>query len=98
MAERRRRGTRVQRAVDDACDRWARAGEAWDVLTWALARDAVFLGTPVDEGGLRRAVVLEGARSIGLPTLAALYRIGARQVLVERVRFTDARSPLTGRC
>lgn len=34
----------VQRAVDEACDRWERAQEAWDALTWVLARDPTIGG------------------------------------------------------
>lgn len=87
----------VQRAVDDACDRWARAAEAWDALIWALARDAEF-GNVIGERGSRRAVTLEGARSIGLPTLTAVYRVEPRRVVVERVRFLEAKSPRAGHC
>lgn len=87
----------VQRAVDDACDRWPRAAEAWEALTWALARDPEH-GTALNERGDRRAVTLEGARSIGLPTLTAVYRVEVRRVVVERVRFLDARLPQVGRC
>lgn len=88
----------VQHAVDDACERWSRAADAWDALLWALARDATLLGTALNEGGSRRAVTLEGARSIDLPTLAAVYRVEPRRVVVERVRFADAKSPRAGHC
>lgn len=88
----------AQRAVDDACERWARASDAWDALVWALARDAALLGKALTEGGARRVVTLEGARSIDLPTLTAIYRLEGRRVVVERVRFVDARSPQAGRC
>jgi len=86
----------VQRAVDDACDRWPRAGEAWDALTWVLARDAE-IGTSLNEDGNRRVITLEGARSIDLPTLNAVYRVELRRILVERVRFSDAKAHQAGR-
>ena len=86
----------AQRAVDDACDRWPRADEAWEAMTWVLARDPEF-GTALDESGRIRSLTLEGARSIGLPTLIVRYRVDAHVVVVERARFSDGKCMQAGR-
>jgi len=57
-----------------ACERWKRAEETWETVTWTLARDPI-IGEPLSEGGKARAFTIQGAKSIDMPTLTVLYEI-----------------------
>ena len=66
---------RVSQSVDDAEDRWPRTRDAWDTVLWVLARGPEGAGSPLSESGATlRSFTLDGARSIGLPTVTVLYR------------------------
>ena len=51
----------------------------------------------VTESGATRSFTLEGARSIGLPTVTVLYEIQLFQVIVHDARFADAKFAVAGR-
>ncbi len=87
---------RVSRALDDAKARWPRAHDAWDTVLWAIARDPE-TGNPVTESGATRAFTLDGARSIGLPTVTVLYEIRRFEVVVHDALFEDAKFAQAGR-
>jgi hypothetical protein len=80
----------VAAAVDEARERWPRAADAWDAVTWVLARDPG-VGRALTDSGKSRSFTLEGARSIGLPTVTLVYEIGSGIITVHDVRFTEAK-------
>jgi hypothetical protein len=88
---------RVSQAVDDAEDHYPRARDAWDTILWVLARDPEGAGAPVLESGAIRSFTLDGARSIGLPTVTVLYEIRLLEVVVHDARFADAKFAVAGR-
>lgn len=59
-------------AVNAALDKWPRAEDAWEAVTWVICRDPD-IGIPLTESGLTRSFTLQGARSIGLPTVTVVY-------------------------
>jgi hypothetical protein len=69
----------IDAIVDFAAERWKRGQDAWDALVWAIARDPE-RGSPVTPSGRTRMMVLEGASSIGLPTVTAIYICGPHQI------------------
>jgi len=85
----------VSKAVDDAHEKWARAKDAWNAVTWALARDPE-VGDPVTESGKTRSFVLDGARSIGLPTVRVVYEIEPPYVVIHDAVFEDSKYGQTG--
>ena len=78
----------VQLAVDDACERWERARDAWDVITWVLARDPT-CGDPMVEGGQARTFVYQGSWAHDMPTIVVLYVIEPPYITIRAVRFSD---------
>jgi len=86
----------VSRAIDDAKEHWPRAEDAWNTIVWVLARDPE-TGRPVTESGRTRSYTLDGARSIGMPTVTVLYEIQIFEVLVHDARFVDAKFAIPGR-
>ena len=88
---------RVSRALDDAKERWPRAQDAWDTVLWVIARDPERAGMPLTESGATRSFTIDGARSIGLPTVTVLYEIGRLEVVVHDALFADARFAQAGR-
>jgi hypothetical protein len=85
----------VQSAVDDACERWERAAEAWDTVTWVLARDPA-AGVPLCEGGKSRALTVEGARAIKMPTIIVLYEVQRGLIIIHKARFEEAQALQAG--
>jgi hypothetical protein len=81
--------SRASRAVDDAKLRWPRADDAWNAVTWVLARDPE-IGMPLNESGTTRAFTLDGARSIGLPTVTVVYVFDPNTVVIRDVLFEEA--------
>jgi hypothetical protein len=88
---------RVSRVLDDAKDRWPRARDAWDTVLWVIARDPEEAGLALTESGATRSFTLDGARSIGLPTITVVYEIQLFQVVVHDALFTDAKHAQAGR-
>jgi hypothetical protein len=81
--------SRASRAVDDAKLRWPRADDAWEAVTWVLARDPE-IGMPLRESGTSRAFTLDGAKSIGLPTVTVVYEFDPSTVVIHDALFEDA--------
>ncbi len=81
----------VDIALDEACSKWSRAQEAWDVVIWVLAHDPT-RGEPLTESGQARSLVYEGSWAHDMPTIAVLYAIDEHYVTIQRARFTDART------
>jgi hypothetical protein len=52
----------VEKAVNAAYLRWARAEEAWEAVTWAIAHDPYGAGPPLTESGKTTQLVFDGAR------------------------------------
>lgn len=87
---------KVRLAVDEAMEKWARAHDAWEAVTWALARDQ-FAGAAIDESGRVRSFVFDGARSIEMPSIDVIYSVEGGCVAIEDVRFYDAPYTQAGR-
>jgi len=87
---------RVSRAIDDAKQRWPRARDAWETVSWTLSHDPQ-AGKPLTESGMTRAFTLDGARSIGMPTVTVLYEISRYEITVHDAKFEDARFAQAGR-
>jgi hypothetical protein len=73
---------------EDACLRWSRTQEAWDMIFWVLARDPT-AGDPVSEGGLARSFVFEGSWAHDMPTIQILYIIEEPYVTIKSAAFRD---------
>lgn len=89
--------SRVSRVLDDAKERWPRAQDAWDTILWVLARDPEGAGKAITESGAVRSLVLDGARSIGLPSVTVLYEISLFQVIIHDAQFQEAPFSFAGR-
>ena len=79
----------VSEAVDKAGSKWKRAEDAWDAITWVVARDPK-AGRPVTESGKTRELVFDGARSIDMPTIRLTYEIGNPEIILHEAIFEDA--------
>jgi hypothetical protein len=79
---------RVSVAIDDAKQRWRRAQDAWETITWTLVHDPE-VGKPMTESGLTRSFTIDGARSIDLPTVTVLYTISRFELTIHDVRFEN---------
>lgn len=85
-------------AYEAAILKWDRADDAWQGVTWTLARDPqTGDSTPLTESGDLRAYTSEGARSIGLPTLTVVYRFDQQYITILDARFVDAKAQFAGR-
>jgi hypothetical protein len=85
-----REDSSVEKAVDAAYLRWARADEAWEAVTWAIARDPFGAGPSLDESGNVRLMVFDGARSIDMPSVRIVYVIDHTAVTVRQAEFSDS--------
>lgn len=79
----------VRRAVDAAESRWDRANDAWEAVTWAIARDEL-VGEPLNNSGELRGFVFDGARSVDMPSIEVIYEITETQIILHDARFYDA--------
>lgn len=77
--------------------RWPRTEEAWGAVTWALAHDPFSAGPAISESGMVRTFVFEGARSIGMPTIRAVYIIEPDVVILRAVVFEESIHMYAGR-
>lgn len=85
----------AKEALDNACEQWPRAQDAFDSITWALARDPGF-GSPINEAGRLWSAVIEGAGSIGLPTLQVIYETDPPYIVIHAAIFGEAKAPRAG--
>jgi hypothetical protein len=90
-----REETRVTERLAWACEKWPRAEQAWDAITWALARDPD-IGRPLSESGDIRHVVWRGAKSIGMPEIAVTYRISTQFIEILDADFAEAKASQAG--
>lgn len=79
----------IAHVVDEARERWPRSDDAWNAVTWVVARDPE-VGVALSESGRTRALTLNGARSIGLPSVTIVYVIGEQAITIEAAQFEDA--------
>jgi hypothetical protein len=79
----------VMQKVDDAREKWPRANDAWNAITWVVIRDPG-IGVALTESGKTRTFVLNGARSIGLPTVTVVYEVEPTIVVIHDVLFEDS--------
>lgn len=81
----------AEEALDEACKIWARAREAWEVITWVLSPDPT-KGQPLTESGLARSLVYGGSYAHETPTITVLYVIEDPHVTIQRARFAQAKT------
>jgi len=82
-----REETAARTAVDEASERWSRAGDAWEAITWIREPE---LGTAANESGSMRAYALDGVHSVELPTVTVLYEITDEAIVIHDARFAEA--------
>ena len=78
----------VTSEADSAGDKFERGEEAFEAIKWAIARDPEN-GIPLNGAGLF-AWFIQGAISIGLPTVAAVYTVMGNEITIKAVRFAEA--------
>jgi hypothetical protein len=78
----------VDDALDDACLRWHRTQDAWDMIVWVLNHDPT-VGEPVAEGGLARSLVFDGSWAHDMPTIQILYIVEDPYVPIKAAAFRD---------
>lgn len=81
----------VMAEVDEASERWARFSDAWSTVNWVLAKDPT-VGAPLTEGGHLRSFVFDGSWAHEMPTIEVLYEITDDKIVLQRVRFSDAKT------
>lgn len=86
----------VQKTVDSAYLQWPRADEAWEAVVWAVARDPYGAGPALTESGETRLMVFDGARSIGMPSVRAVYVVEPSSVVIREVQFSEAKHLYAG--
>lgn len=91
-----REGRSVTEALSRACENWSRTEDAWDAITWAIARDPTF-GAPISESGDVRAAIFDGAKSMDMPTITVIYKIGNPTVELLYAKFEEPKYGQAGR-
>jgi hypothetical protein len=77
-------------AYDAAFDQWERADEVWNAMEWTLARDPI-AGVALTESGHVRSFIIQGARSVGWPTLTVIYtNDNEDQITIHEAIFEEA--------
>ena len=80
----------ASRAIDDACEKWARTDDQVRLLEWIIIRDPRE-GKALTESGMTRTLTLPGAVSINAPTVTFVYVIEELCIAVQSARFEDAK-------
>lgn len=80
----------VEEAVTDAILIWGRADEAWDAIVWTIARDPFGAGPALTESGMTRMIAFDGARSIDMPAIKAIYVVSRDVVTIMWVEFSNS--------
>ena len=78
----------ISAEVDSAAVRFERGEEAFNAIQWAIARDPKN-GTPLNGNSVFEWVI-QGAGSIGLPTVAVVYTVTENEIIIKAVRFEEA--------
>jgi hypothetical protein len=89
-------GGAASNACDDATERYDRAEDAIKTVEWTLAHDPQ-IGAPLNEAGTIRSVTLDGAQSIGLPTVTVVYEVDAETITIHDMKFEDSKYAAAGR-
>ena len=76
-------------AVEDACESWLRARNAWDTIVWVISHDPT-KGVPLSEGGNIRSLVFHGSWAHEMPTIYVEYEITDDRILINEAFFRDA--------
>jgi len=80
----------ASKAYDEACEKWERADEVWNAMEWAIAHDPK-LGKALSDSGHVRTLMIQGARSIGWPTLTVIYtNDNDDELTVQEATFEEA--------
>lgn len=87
----------VSDALDAACERWARAMDAWEAIKWSVAHDPEDETTSLSDDGHTRLLVSEGAASIGWPTIAIVFEYNRYNITILEAQFSNAKAPQPGR-
>lgn len=88
----------MQRACDDACERWSRARDGWETIKFVLAHDQQPADSVVvNEAGSLRSLTYQGARSADMPTIVVVYRWSRTDVTIVEARFSAAVASFSGR-
>lgn len=87
---------RVRLARDESESKWCRALDAWESITWTILHDEL-CGVPLNESGLIRGYVWDGARSVDLPSVELIYEIQPHLIVIHYVRFYDSPYRQAGR-
>lgn len=85
----------VTEAVHEAIQKYQRTEDQWDALRWTLARDPKF-GSALTESGKTRLAVIQGAQSIDMPTIEAIYEIEDPYIVIHKVTFSKAKAIKAG--
>jgi hypothetical protein len=85
----------VDLALREALEQWSRADEVWDAITWTIARDNS-VGKPLSEAGNVRTYTIQGAISVGWPTLTIIYRVESERIVIEAAKFERPRHVQAG--
>lgn len=83
-------------AIDDAHERWSGSGDAWEAITWIIAREPE-IGTPLTEPGNIRSFTFDGVSGLGLPTVTVIYEIGEDAIIVHDALFREPVAAESGR-
>ncbi len=81
----------VMADVDEAKEKWARTEDAWSTVFWVLSRDPT-VGEPLTERGHLRSIVFDGSWAHEMPTIYVLYEITENEIVLQKARFTDAKT------
>lgn len=87
---------RVRLARDLAEEKWSRAFDAWEDVTWTIVRDEN-CGSPLNDTGSIRGYVFDGARSIDMPSIEVIYEIYPNLIIIHYADFRDAPYGQAGR-
>ena len=82
----------ARNALNNAEERWSRANDAWESITWAIMNDPD-VGLPVTESGKTRVITLHGARSADIPDITVLYEDNPPFLHIRDAKFKDSTKP-----
>lgn len=77
--------------------KWERAAHAWEALTWSLAHEPEDEAVALNEAGTLWQLTVEGARSIGWPTISVVYSFDRNYVTIRDALFSEPKTPKAGR-
>lgn len=87
---------RARLAKDLADEKWSRADDAWQDVTWTILHDE-HCGRALNDTGTIRGYEWDGARSIDMPSVEVIYEIQETVIIIHEVVFRDAPYGQAGR-